>query len=162
MVNLKRDLFSGVFALFFGIFILLVSFTIGKTRLAGVGPDYLPKAVAVYIIGLSVIHLVSILVNKLIRKAETPEETKKSGGAEIELKTLLLTIFLLIAYVFLLRPVGFIVMSAIFLFGQMYILAPAGHRNLLLFIILSVVIPVSVYVLFVNFFNLLLPAGILG
>ncbi len=132
MVNLKRDLFSGVFALFFGIFILLVSFTIGKTRLAGVGPDYLPKAVAIYIIGLSVVHLVTLLVNRLIKKNETVEKTDTAAKENFEMKTLLLTVFLLIAYVFLLQPVGFIVMSAIFLFGQMYILAPAGHRNFLL------------------------------
>ena len=161
MAHAKRDLLSGGFALLFGLFILLVSFTIGKTRLAGVGPDYLPRAVGIYIVGLSVIMLVTTLV-KLKTGQPAPAAEETTSSKKVEIRTVVLTICVLIAYVLLLEPVGFILVSAIFLFGQMFILAPDGQRKVLLFAVLSLIIPVAVYLLFVNVFSLMLPSGILG
>ncbi len=157
MTQIKKELFSGFISLLFGLFVLLMSFTIGKTRLAGVGPEYLPKAIAIYIIGLSVIH---ILVNLMIRNSS--ENRKADETKTSEIKSLVLTIILLILYVLLLKSVGFILISALYLFTQMNILAPAEKKNLPLFGILSAVVPVGVYFLFVNVFDLLLPSGILG
>ncbi len=160
MAHFKRDLFAGVFALLFGLFIFIVSFTIGKVNLAGVGPDYLPRAVGIYIIGLSTIMLVTTVVNHFLKGSVHTGEN--ASAPSFDVRTLLLTVLLLIAYVALLVPVGFILVSALFLFGQMFILAPDGQRKIPLFVILSLVIPAIVYVLFVNVFSLMLPSGILG
>jgi len=160
MTSSKRDYIAGFIAFFFGICILLASFGISKTKLAGVGPDYLPKVIAIYIIGLSSFYLLSLVFSKTPSK----EKNQKEATA-IENKTLLLTIALLIAYVALIESLGFLLVSALFLFGQMYVLAPDKNRNkknIIFFAVLAIVVPIAVYLLFVNVFDLMLPAGILG
>ncbi|ORC35367.1 hypothetical protein B4O97_09335 [Marispirochaeta aestuarii] len=159
MVQQKKDIWSGFFSLILGLAVLIASFGIDKTRLAGVGPEYLPKAVGIYISILSLILISNSLYELNIKK--TKEKKDKDEGP-LEVRTFVASVILLISYIFLLKVLGFIIMSAVFLFGEMYILAPRNHRNILLFLILSTGLPTAVYFLFVNVFNLLLPAGILG
>ena len=72
------------------------------------------------------------------------------------------TIVVFTAYVLLMKPVGFIITSAVYLFLQMLILCPKEKRNSILFAVISVVCAVAIYYIFRNGLNVMLPAGILG
>ena len=79
---------------------------------------------------------------------------------------MLLTIGLLVAYFLLIKSVGYIVLTAIYLFCQMFILLPKGAiknvKYLAIVIATSIIVPTGIYMLFYKVFMIFLPAGILG
>ena len=75
-----------------------------------------------------------------------------------------LSLILALLYVFLLKPVGFIICTLFYLFGQIIVLAPDTHRtkkDLIMYLIIDVVFTLVVYFLFRMGFKIVLPAGIL-
>jgi len=79
---------------------------------------------------------------------------------------LILTIVLLAGYFLLLEYVGFIILTTIYLFCQIFLLLPKGSiknkRYLTIATIISIVAPVCIYMLFYKVFMIFLPAGLLG
>ena len=68
----------------------------------------------------------------------------------------------MLAYMLAFEPVGFIVSSILFLFALMNWFANNENRNLPLFAIISVLLPVAVDALFVFVIKMPLPKGIIG
>lgn len=77
-------------------------------------------------------------------------------------KSLLAIFAILILYMALMSVLGFMISTALFLMASMLLLTPAEKRRLPFMIVLSLVVSVGVYYLFVNGLDLVLPAGILG
>ncbi|MEG2074375.1 MAG: tripartite tricarboxylate transporter TctB family protein, partial [Angelakisella sp.] len=79
---------------------------------------------------------------------------------------LLLTIALLVGYFLLIETVGYVVLTAAYLFCQMTILLPDGavknKKYLIPIVLTSVLIPSGIYFVFYRIFMIFLPAGILG
>ena len=73
---------------------------------------------------------------------------------------------LLIAYFLFIKSVGYIILTAAYLFCQMFILLPQGAIKNVKYIAVvtttSILIPVGIYLLFYKVFMIFLPAGILG
>lgn len=159
MRKARQDFFSGLFFLAFGIYMYVYSFNIPNPIKIGVGAGFLPRLIGAVFVILSIILIVStkIKMQKML-DSEDEQDTKN----EINKKSVVLSIGALLIYVLLLKLVGFIIMSTLYLFFAFNLLSPKEERNLLLFAIISVVIPVSVYLLFVKGFDLILPSGILG
>ncbi|MGM9605013.1 MAG: tripartite tricarboxylate transporter TctB family protein, partial [Faecousia sp.] len=67
----------------------------------------------------------------------------------------------LLAYIFLMQPVGFLIPTVVFLFLEFNILSRREERKYVLNAILAVVIGVAIYSLFKYGFNMPLPQGIL-
>jgi putative tricarboxylic transport membrane protein len=59
------------------------------------------------------------------------------------------------------KPLGFIISSILYLFGQIVILCPKEKYNFVMFAIVSVVTSVVVFYTFRKGLNLMLPVGIL-
>lgn len=117
------------------------------------GGDFMPKL-------CSGIWMVLGILLFLFGLREKPAE----GGGQVSLKGFGATLALLLVYVLLLKPVGFVITSIVYLFLQMCLFVPAEKRtkkNYILFAVISVVMPFAVNWLFVNVFALILPAGIL-
>ena len=71
---------------------------------------------------------------------------------------------LLFAYIYLLNILGFTVSSMLYLIIQMLLFVPSKLRttkNIVIFLVLAVVVPLAVNALFVNAFSLLLPEGVI-
>ena len=68
----------------------------------------------------------------------------------------------MLAYMFAFQPVGFIISSAIYLFLQMLILSNKENCKPILFLIISVALPVAVDALFVYAIHMPLPVGLFG
>lgn len=120
----------------------------------GQGGDFMPKLCSAVWVLISALLLISNITMK--------DESEKAGG--INLKGFFATLILLFIYVFMLKPVGFVISSIVYMLIQMLLFVPAVYRtkkNYILFVILSVIVPVAVNALFVNVFSLILPTGIL-
>ena len=155
-----KDKLSGLVFLAFSIFIYAASYSIRTTKADSLGPQFFPRTVAVFMGILAVIQIFTAFTRK--DKANTEAESKSFAINW----PLILSIALLVAYCYLLKEVGFIVLTTIYLFCQIYLLFPKGSfankKLLIISIIASLAVPAGIYYLFYYGFQIFLPAGILG
>jgi len=79
----------------------------------------------------------------------------------VDYGTTLKTIALVVAYMALLTPVGFLVMTVVYLFLQFVVLTPAGRKpGYAAYAVIAVVTSVAVYALFRYAFDVVLPVGL--
>lgn len=98
---------------------------------------------------------------KAIRSFDA-EKTAQEKKADADNVTLIKTIALIVAYLLLMEPLGFIIATILYLFFQFIVLTPAEQRpNLLLYALLAVVVSVVVYAGFRYGLLLKLPQGLI-
>lgn len=179
----NKEMLVGVIFLVVGIAYFALAFTIPSYDAYGgssvVDSSFLPKVVGVLLILLSVLQLVfASRTSKSAPAAEAPaapaETADENGEFKVEdwdddaanrnadTKALVAIFLILIVYMALMSVLGFMISSALFLFATMMLLTPKQKRKLPVIIILSVVVAVGVYYLFVYGLDMVLPAGILG
>lgn len=179
----NKELLVGVIFLVVGIAYFALAFTIPIYDAYGgssvVDSAFVPKVIGVLLIVLSVLQLVfASRASKNIPPAEpaakSAEAAEEDGEFKVEdwdddaanrnadTKALIAIFAILIVYMALMSTLGFMISSALFLFATMMLLTPKQKRKLPVIIILSVVVAVGVYYLFVYGLNMVLPAGILG
>ena len=120
----------------------------------GQGGDFMPKLCATIWVLLSALLLVSSFIEK-------KSEKEKSEGS---VKGFFATLVLLFVYILLLKPVGFVITSILYMFVQMLLFVPKEQlekKRIVSFAVISVILPILVNLLFVHVFSLILPAGIL-
>lgn len=120
----------------------------------GQGGDFMPKLCSTIWVCISGLLLVFSLF--------MPDGKEKADMVSV--KGLLITMVLLFLYVLLLKPVGFVITSVLYMFIQMELFVPAEYRskkNHIIFAVVSVILPIGVNALFANVFSLILPTGIL-
>lgn len=157
-----NDLISGIFFLAFSVVIYIASFSIKVNNAEALGPQFFPRIVA-YCMGILSILLIIQKV-RAIRGSKKTEEIESSRES-IKNIPFLLTSLLLVLYMFLIKPLGFIMVSIFYLFFQItIIIAPKDRKkkNMTIIILISIVIPILLYLLFYHVFNIFLPQGILG
>jgi len=75
----------------------------------------------------------------------------------------LLTLGLILGYIALLGPVGFPLMTVVYLYLQFLVLTPVQHKaNHLVYLLIAVVCSAVIFLLFRQAFDLMLPAGLLN
>ncbi|WP_277408829.1 tripartite tricarboxylate transporter TctB family protein [Lacrimispora xylanisolvens] len=82
---------------------------------------------------------------------------------ELDYKRMLTSFMLILVYVYLLQPVGFIVTTILYLPLQMYVLAPdekKTKKDIIQLAVISVIFTFVVFFLFRYGFKIILPAGI--
>lgn len=179
----NKELLVGVIFLVVGIAYFALAFTIPIYDAYGgssvVDSAFVPKVIGVLLIVLSVLQLVfASRASKNIPPAEptakSAEAAEEDGEFKVEdwdddaanrnadTKALIAIFAILIVYMALMSTLGFMISSALFLFATMMLLTPKQKRKLPVIIILSVVVAVGVYYLFVYGLDMVLPAGILG
>ena len=82
---------------------------------------------------------------------------------ECEYKQMLLSLLLILVYVFTLQPIGFIITTIVYLPLQMLVLAGEGNRTkkeIITTVVTSVIFTFVVFFLFRYGFKIVLPAGI--
>lgn len=164
MSSIKKDLYSGIFFFFFSIFLYAESYAIKLSKADALGPQFFPRMVAIVMAVLSVIQIF-----KCIKKVSQKETVQSEPAVEKRFSwnlPLTLTIVLLAGYFLLLEYVGFIILTTIYLFCQIFLLLPKGSiknkRYLIIAATISILAPISIYLLFYKVFMIFLPAGILG
>ncbi len=120
----------------------------------GQGGDFMPKLCS------SIWFVIALLLFVFGLRTRDAEK----GKASVSIKGFLATLVLLFLYVLLLKPIGFVITSIVYMFAQMLLFVPSelrSKKNYIIFAIVSVVLPIIVNMLFVNVFSLILPTGIL-
>ncbi len=148
------ELIVDAFLLLVGVVLFISARGIDTDTALGQSSDFVPKLCT----GLWIVFSVCLLVKEL----RTHDDGVKKLG--INLSVFLLTIILLLAYVYSLNILGFTVASMLYLIIQMLLFVPAElrtARNIIIFVILAVAVPLIVNALFVNAFSLLLPEGVI-
>lgn len=175
----KVDVFSGIIILIVSITLFISTFGFQQMTESRVGSAFFPQIASVSMAVMSVLLIISPFIQKKIKEknaerkdeAESDEnameqyQVSKSENEENEKKyygLVVLTIVLLITCVALLQPLGFIISTTIFLFLQMCIMSKKNNRKYITFIIVSIATSGLIYWIFKGFFNLMLPAGLLG
>jgi Tripartite tricarboxylate transporter TctB family. len=154
MLTKHRDLLAGAFLVLMGVVMQIASWSIPRGVSMNYGADVMPKMVSAL---LALFGVAVVLQSRfLVRSGET--KAAKPGNG----KAVVLSLVFLAVYIGLLSRVGFIIMTALYLFAQTLLYAPREKRNHLLFAVISVVVTVAVYLIFAKGFKLILPYGVLG
>lgn len=155
-----KDVFGGLFWLIVAAAMYYASFGIRKLAIGGgstsfVGSGFMPRLVASGMIILS-----ATIIWKELKKVR---DAGKAGCVKEELSLLekylpvVVSLVLFTAYIALMEIVGFVIMTVIYLFGQMLILAAPEHRKPIMFAVIAVVGAVAINYTFIEIFQLMLP-----
>jgi putative tricarboxylic transport membrane protein len=124
-----------------------------------IGSAFVPDAIGGLVIFLSIL----LMVSAWLGKEKNAKEDTEQQNAPYHYKSVWLTMALTVGYMIALVPIGFVVSSTIYLFLQMIIMAKkSGKKQLVLYALISLVMPFLVNYIFYEMFSLMLPAGILG
>ncbi len=141
---------------------------IQRLTVDAIGADFFPQLASAGIFIFSTALLIKGLkTGRELKKMEqkelnTSQKDSTPSFSKEQAIPVLATMGLIIVYLLLLREIGFLIMTTIYLVLQMYVLAKPAQRNLPLFLVIAVVVAGVVYYVFRYFFNLMLPTGILG
>ena len=153
------DIIVGLFYTALGGFTIYLAKQLPKSRVMKIGPDFMPMVIGTLILILALMLLFSSIKNfkRNAAKAEAaPADTS-------DYKRVLASLVLVVIYVNILAPVGFILSTLGYLFLQIIVLAPNDRRsakNILLYAVIDVVFVLIVFFLFRYGFKIVLPAGI--
>jgi len=154
------DFVVGIFYAVLGIALIIGAKALPKSKVMDIGPDFMPTLVGAIILILAVI----LLVETFARFKTTSAELDASGYKDTsDYKRVLSSLVAAIVYVNVLKPVGFIISTLVYLFLQIYILAPDKSRtkkDIITYAIIDVVFTIVVYLLFRYVFKIVLPAGL--
>lgn len=155
MTNKVRNLLCSIIMLVLGVVMFVLALDIPHKIPSDVGSGYVPKFVALCIIVVAVVQLILTLTRK------SPDDKKKEKLFD-DAKGGIATIVLMVVYMLIFQPVGFICSSAIYLFTQIMLLSDNTNRKPLLFAVIAILLPVAVDALFVFVIKMPLPKGIIG
>lgn len=156
----KKELLIGVAMLGTGLGYLLM--TSQLPRHDGIDAAFVPSLLSAMLCLLGFLQLLS--VRSLAKAVAQPQA---DGAAEAtqdssDFKTVLKTLALIVGYIALLNPIGFPIMTAIYLYLQFIVLTPLDHRvNHFVYALIAAVTAAITYLLFREAFDLMLPSGLL-
>lgn len=133
----------------------------------GVDAATVPKLLAGFLSLLGVMQLVSAFAKP--KAAAEPAASPAPAEAEeptveiVEPKTVIKTLGLILGYMALLGPVGFPIMTVVYLYLQFLVLTPVNQKaRHLTYLLIAVICSALIFLLFREAFDLLLPAGLLN
>ncbi|WP_338046062.1 tripartite tricarboxylate transporter TctB family protein [Planococcus versutus] len=130
---------------------LYFSFQLPNYPYTPVDADVIPK-------GLGVLMLILSVALYFSRAKETAEEKKKRDIPTRELLVIAAVFAMIFVYILLFEAIGFVVMTALFIFFSSWFL---GYQKWKVNILVSLLFPIVLYVIFVNALGISLPSGIL-
>ena len=154
------DLIVGAFYAVLSAAILIMARALPKSKVMAIGPDFMPTVVGVISLVLSIILIVQAIGKLHANKGA--DEVKEQD--ESDYKRVLESLILATIYVNVLKPVGFLISTFVYLTLQMIVLAPNDKRSkkeILKYVIINLVFTVVVFVLFRYGFKIILPSGII-
>ena len=152
------DIVTGIFYAVLGAVTIYFAQQLPKSRVMKIGPDFMPMVIGILIFVLALMLLFSAVKNFKANAAKAeamPADTS-------DYKRVLASLVLVVIYVNILAPVGFILSTLGYLFLQIVVLAPNDRRdakNILTYAIIDVVFVFVVFFLFRYGFKIVLPAG---
>lgn len=153
------DIVVGVFFMALSSVMMVMARMLPKSKVMDIGPDFMPTVIGVITFALAAILTVLNVKNLKARIAEV----EAAGADDCDYKRVLLSALLVLVYVFILQPVGFIVSTLAYLPLQMLVLSPSdqrGQKQVIQLVVIDVVFTMVVFFLFRYGFKIILPQGI--
>ena len=126
----------------------------------GFGADLLPRTIGWLVAACALGFLGQAIMMKETKDKDQPQAPRK----KIDPVTLIrfgAALGILLVYIALLRSIGFIILSTIYIFVQSNLMVPAEKRSYLLSAVISVAASFAIYFLFARGLNIRLPGGLL-
>jgi len=149
-----RDLYIGLFFLLFTLIYISQIPAIRLTRVSLINSAVYPTAIAALLLFLSAVQLF-IALKRLKRDVQGGEEHTKR-----EYKGAARTVFLAVAYVAALEPVGFFISSSLYIFFQILVMCPPEKARYGQFVVIAAAASGIINVVFRFGLNLMLPLGL--
>lgn len=164
MLKKYKDYISSVVIIVIGTILFCTTFSIKKIGgvSTDIGSDLMPKITSLLLIMIGILLFIQKYIFGKKNKKVDFNITKTTVPTKLFNKAVLSTLIIILLYIILMQPLGFILSTTIYLITQIFVLTPKEYFKSIRVIIIAVVTSVVVYYLFVYFFYLLLPAGILG
>lgn len=153
------DIIAGVFFMAVSVVMMVMAKMLPKSKVMDIGPDFMPMVIGGITFVLAAILTVLSIKNMKMRMAEIAASEIDS----CDYKRVLLSALLVLVYVYILQPIGFIVSTLVYLPLQMLVLSPddqRGKKQIIQLIIIDVIFTMVVFFLFRYGFKIILPAGI--
>lgn len=153
------DIVVGVFFMILSAIMMVMAQMLPKSKVMEIGPDFMPMVIGILTFVLAAILTFLNVKNLKMRIAEIDP----ASIPDCDYKRVFLSVILVLIYVFVLQPVGFIVSTLVFLPLQMLVLSPddkRGKKDITLLLIIDVIFTLAVFFLFRYGFKIVLPAGI--
>ncbi|AKL94603.1 tripartite tricarboxylate transporter TctB family [Clostridium aceticum] len=148
------ELIFGIFILAFGMFYFIL--TTQLPRKAAIDATFIPYILVVFMGVLGILQLIAGI------KASKNFSEKSYVPENLDYLTVIKIIALIVIYIALLEPIGFLICTAVFLVFGFSLLAPAGEKkNYVQYMVIAVIASAVIYFSFRNGLNLMLPEGIL-
>lgn len=149
----KADIIAGLLGLALSFYIIIQSGKFPEDKVLLMGPSFFPRILAVVMLVMATILIISALLGKSAQTAEKFDI--RDPGIQRSIITLAVTVI----YLLVLKRIGFIIDTIIYLMFLMYLLK---LRNYLQMLLVSVGVTLTVYYIFRVALNITLPLGILG
>lgn len=153
------DIVTSVFFIALSVVMMIAAKQLPKSAVMDIGPDFMPILVGIVTLLLAVILLAVSLKNL----KQTVANAEANPPKDSDYKKMLISLLLILFYVFALKPVGFIVTTLVYLPVQMYVLADADKRtkkDIIMLVVIDVIFTLVVFFLFRYGFKIVLPQGI--
>ena len=153
------DIIVGVFFMLLSVAMMVMAKMLPKSTVMDIGPDFMPMCIGVMTFVLAAALVLLNIKNMKIYVAQAEAE----GPEKADYKRVLTSFIIILVYVFVLKSVGFIISTLVYLPVQMFILAPEerrGKKNVIQLLLTDVLFTFVVFFLFRYGFKIVLPAGI--
>lgn len=153
------DIIVGVFFMLLSAAMMVIAKMLPKSTVMDIGPDFMPMCIGVMTFVLAAALVLLNIKNMKIYVAQAEAE----GPEKADYKRVLTSFIIILVYVFVLKSVGFIISTLVYLPVQMFILAPEerrGKKDVIQLLITDVLFTFVVFFLFRYGFKIVLPAGI--
>jgi len=158
--SINPDLITGALLLILGLGLFWACMSVKDFAAIGVGSAFVPRLTA----GLLTLVSLVLLANGF--RARSTDELEIAASPENAvfggLPAVATSVALMIGYLALLEPLGFLPASVLYVFAQMLVLRKHAADRYVLFGVTTVLAAVACNYLFVNLFDISLPQGILG
>lgn len=153
------DIIVGVFFMLLSAGMMIMAKMLPKSTVMDIGPDFMPMCIGLvtFILAGALAFLNIKNLKSRIAQAEAEEKV------ELDYKRMLTSFILILIYVFLLKPIGFIISTIVYLPLQMYVLAPTdkrGKKDIIQLFVITFIFTFAVFFLFRYGFKIVLPTGI--
>lgn len=146
-----KDIIAGIFLLLLAVLVFIYSFSVKVFIPIDIGSGFFPRLVAVMLAVVS-LPIIGGGLRRYAREKGSPFSVPYVNVFGVTASTICMG-----AYIALLDVLGFFIASVLYLFAQFSVLAVNDRKNMIRIGILSLVIPVFVYVVFVYGFDMILP-----
>lgn len=154
-MNKYKDLISGICGLIFSVALYVLSVQIGMIENTTIGADFFPKIVAVILFAMF-----AIVTYRGVKQVKNPGEEKKLDYTP-NYKGVAILFAAMIVYAALLKPVGFIITSILFLTLAIVLMTKKEEMKPVKFGIITVIAVLFIYFIFMEVFGIRIPKGIL-